>query len=205
VVFALKSRILVICPNALRDEAPALAPPGSDFHGDVSTAPAGAGSSLCDTDWYAVSGETVRGREAADLYQGRGLMPVQLLSLDGHGNIPLDLVLVVVGRHPDSDALLDSSRVSRRHCCLVVDRGGVLVRDLDSRNGTRINGRRIRVGLIRRGDELSIAHLRYRLQIDEETIEAVPTTIRDDCGLDASRCRDLPVPPRPEGDSQTRR
>jgi pSer/pThr/pTyr-binding forkhead associated (FHA) protein len=132
-------------------------------------------------------------------------MPVRLLSMDGRENIPLDLVLVVVGRHADVDARLDSARVSRRHCCLVVDRRGVLVRDLGSRNGTRINGRRIRAGRIRQGDELRIAHLRYRLEIDDDTAEVVPVTSRDDRGPDGPRYRDPPVPPRPEGDSSTRR
>jgi pSer/pThr/pTyr-binding forkhead associated (FHA) protein len=132
-------------------------------------------------------------------------MPVRLRSLDGRENIPLDLVLVVVGRHADADARLDSSRVSRCHCCLVVERRGVLVRDLGSRNGTRINGRRVRFGLIRRGDELRIAHLRYRLEIDDDTAEAVPVTSRDAPGPDGPRYRDLPVPSGPEGDSATRR
>jgi pSer/pThr/pTyr-binding forkhead associated (FHA) protein len=100
------------------------------------------------------------------------------MSLDGRDHIPLDLVLVVVGRHPDSDARIDSSRVSRKHCCLAVDRDGVLVRDLGSRNGTRVNGRRITVGLVRPGDELGIAHLRYRLEIDDAIGDAIPVSPR---------------------------
>jgi len=106
-------------------------------------------------------------------------MPVRLISLDGRENIALDLVLVVVGRHPDSDARIDSSRVSKRHCCLMVDREGVRVRDLGSRNGTRINGQRIRLGLIRRGDELRIAHLRYRLETNDPAAETVLAQVRD--------------------------
>jgi predicted component of type VI protein secretion system len=100
-------------------------------------------------------------------------MPPRLISLDGRDHILLDLVLVVVGRHPDSDAMIDSSRVSRKHCCLAIDRDGVLVRDLNSRNGTRVNGRRIKVGLIRPGDELGIAHLRYRLEMNDKARDAV--------------------------------
>jgi hypothetical protein len=39
--------------------------------------------------------------------------------------------------------------------------GEVLVRDLGSTNGTRINGRRVAAGRLRPGDELAIADLRY--------------------------------------------
>jgi pSer/pThr/pTyr-binding forkhead associated (FHA) protein len=76
--------------------------------------------------------------------------------------------LVLVGRHPRCDVRLASCRVSRFHCCLSPDRDEVLVRDLASTNGTMINGQRAAAGRLRAGDELSIAHLRYRLEISRE-------------------------------------
>jgi pSer/pThr/pTyr-binding forkhead associated (FHA) protein len=42
--------------------------------------------------------------------------------------------------------------------------GEVVVRDLGSTNGIRINGQRVEIGRLRPGDELSIAHDRYRLE-----------------------------------------
>ena len=44
------------------------------------------------------------------------------------------------------------------------DNGEVTVRDLGSTNGIRINGQRVERGRLRPGDELSIAHIRYRLE-----------------------------------------
>jgi hypothetical protein len=44
------------------------------------------------------------------------------------------------------------------------DNGEVTVRDLGSTNGIRINGQRVERGRLRAGDELSIAHIRYRLE-----------------------------------------
>ena len=44
------------------------------------------------------------------------------------------------------------------------ENGEVMVRDLGSTNGIRINGQRVEIGRIRAGDELSIAHIRYRLE-----------------------------------------
>jgi pSer/pThr/pTyr-binding forkhead associated (FHA) protein len=101
-------------------------------------------------------------------------MPAYLVSLGGHADIPIDRLLNVVGRHHRCDARLDSHRVSRRHCCLAPDRDGVVVRDLGSTNGTRVNGRRVDVGLLHPGDELSIAQLRFRLEIRPATVVAPP-------------------------------
>jgi hypothetical protein len=53
------------------------------------------------------------------------------------------------------------------------ENGEVLVRDLGSTNGIRINGQRVEIGRLKPGDELSIAHIRYRLengQAHEQTI-----------------------------------
>ena len=91
-------------------------------------------------------------------------MPLRLVCLDGHADIALDRAVVLVGRHRWCHVLIASPRVSRRHCRLALDRDGVLVRDLGSTNGTRINGRRIDRGVLRPGDELSIAHCRYLLE-----------------------------------------
>jgi pSer/pThr/pTyr-binding forkhead associated (FHA) protein len=91
-------------------------------------------------------------------------MPVRLVALDEGPDIVLDRAMVVVGRHPSCDTRLDSLRVSRQHCCMSQDKGEVTVRDLGSTNGIRINGQRVERGRLRPGDELSIAHIRFRLE-----------------------------------------
>jgi pSer/pThr/pTyr-binding forkhead associated (FHA) protein len=91
-------------------------------------------------------------------------MPCRLVASAGSPPIRLNRALVVVGRHPDCDARLDSPRVSRWHCCLTEVDGEVWVRDLGSTNGTWIDGRRASSGRLRPGDVLAIAHHRYRVQ-----------------------------------------
>ena len=91
-------------------------------------------------------------------------MSVRLQAIDAGPDIVLNRPMVVVGRHPACDARLDSLRVSRHHCCMTLEDGVVVVRDLGSTNGIRINGQRVEFGRLRPGDELSIAHLRYRLE-----------------------------------------
>ena len=90
-------------------------------------------------------------------------MSARLVALDGGPDILIDQDMVVVGRHPSCDARRDSLRLSRRHCCLTQEDGEIVVRDLGSTNGIQINGERVTVGRLRVGDELTIAHFRYRV------------------------------------------
>ena len=85
------------------------------------------------------------------------------VSLDGNADFRLDDPMTVVGRCRACEVCLESSRVSRRHCCLAFGHGEVLVLDLGSTNGTRINGRRVERGVLRPSDVLGIAHLHFRL------------------------------------------
>lgn len=118
-------------------------------------------------------------------------MSARLVSLDGRGEFSLRSRLVVAGRSPSCDLRIDSSRVSRHHCCLAVDPAGLLVRDLESTNGTCINGIRVNDGLLRSGDELRIAHIRFRLE-DETPCGIPPTASPSD-----TRVRPAPVVPPP--------
>ncbi|GIW71808.1 MAG: hypothetical protein KatS3mg102_1350 [Planctomycetota bacterium] len=65
---------------------------------------------------------------------------------------------LAIGRSPENDLCLDDKLVSRRHCELRFGHDGVLtVRDLGSRNGTFINGRRLAgEERARQGDQIKI-------------------------------------------------
>jgi FHA domain len=106
-------------------------------------------------------------------------MTARLVALDEGPDIVLDRAMVVVGRHPACDARLDSLRVSRHHCCMMQESGEVVVRDLGSTNGIRINGQRVEMGRLKPGDELSIAHIRYRL----DNGQGHDQTLADPAGL----------------------
>jgi pSer/pThr/pTyr-binding forkhead associated (FHA) protein len=93
----------------------------------------------------------------------------RFVSLDGDDSFRLHNPLTLVGRYRACEVCLDSSRVSRRHCCLAFGIGEVLVRDLSSTNGTWINGRRVEVGRLQHGDLLGIAHLCFRLIFPDQT------------------------------------
>lgn len=67
-----------------------------------------------------------------------------------------------VGRSSDADIHIEASDVSRRH--LRVDRSGarVEITDLDSTNGTRVNGEPIRHATLRNGDEVLVGMQAFR-------------------------------------------
>ena len=102
-------------------------------------------------------------------------MTARLVALDEGPDIMLDRAMVVVGRHPACDARLDSLRVSRHHCCMMHENGEVVIRDLGSTNGIRINGQRVEMGRLRAGDELSIATFAIALTMARHTIKRWPT------------------------------
>src|SRR5437879_11938356 len=118
-------------------------------------------------------------------------MPTRLVALDEGPDITLDRAMVVVGRHPACDTRLDSLRVSRHHCCMTQENGEVVVRDLGSTNGIRINGQRVEAGRLRPGDELSIAHIRYRLEANESHPATQPVPLENEHHKDGT---DFPFP-----------
>jgi pSer/pThr/pTyr-binding forkhead associated (FHA) protein len=95
---------------------------------------------------------------------------VHLLSLTDGPSILLDKPILMFGRHEECDVQLNSKKVSRRHCCLAVVNSFILVRDLGSTNGVKINGERVVEGRLQAGDQLQIGNFKY--QVCETTGEA---------------------------------
>lgn len=98
-------------------------------------------------------------------------MPAQLVALTEGPSILLDKPIMLFGRHPECDIQIDSRKISRRHCCVAQVNDYLVVRDLGSTNGIRINGVRVLEGRIKEGDELTIGNFRYQVSGDE--MEAV--------------------------------
>lgn len=93
-------------------------------------------------------------------------MPAQLLALTEGPNILLDKPILLFGRSPECDIQIDSRKVSRRHCCIAQVNDYLVVRDLGSTNGIRINGVRVSEGRLRSGDEVTIGNHRYQVRWD---------------------------------------
>jgi pSer/pThr/pTyr-binding forkhead associated (FHA) protein len=114
-------------------------------------------------------------------------MPTRLIALDRGPDISLlEHAPTLMGRDPRCDARLDSLRVSRFHCCVTPIEDGAHVSDLGSTNGTRINGRCVKSGRLRPGDELTIAHLRYRVEGTRPGSRAESDQVAEDSQVGAS-------------------
>lgn len=69
-----------------------------------------------------------------------------------------------VGRAPRADFVVDAPLVSRLHCRLTLQDNGVLVEDLDSTNGTFVNGTRVRKSLLGSGDTLRVGRVEFAVR-----------------------------------------
>jgi predicted component of type VI protein secretion system len=93
-------------------------------------------------------------------------MPAQLVALNDGPNILLDKPILLIGRHQECDIQIDARKISRRHCCIAQVGDELVVRDLGSTNGIRINGVRVVEGRLKAGDELTIGNHRFQLRWD---------------------------------------
>ncbi len=81
-----------------------------------------------------------------------GGVPPAVLALDWSGASEM----LLVGRHDACDVTVSHPSVSRRHARLSFRDGHWVLRDLDSTNGTRVNGKRVVRCRLEPGDRLSL-------------------------------------------------
>ena len=72
----------------------------------------------------------------------------------------------VIGRRHDCDLCIPLKSVSRRHCQLNQNKETINIRDLGSRSGTFLNGKRINEAAVKAGDYIRIGPLIFGLQIN---------------------------------------
>lgn len=99
----------------------------------------------------------------------------ELIPLGGGDPVPLLKPQLLVGRRESCDIVLRFANVSAHHCQLVFDGGYLYVRDMQSRNGIKINDVKVEEHQRRvdPGDILSIAKHRYRVEYDPAELGAI--------------------------------
>ncbi len=75
---------------------------------------------------------------------------------------------VPIGRDPANLLAISDPALSRKHCLLSPHGDAYVVRDLESRNGTYVNGVAVKEGPVKHGDQLSIGDSVFVLRLEED-------------------------------------
>jgi ABC-type multidrug transport system ATPase subunit/pSer/pThr/pTyr-binding forkhead associated (FHA) protein len=81
---------------------------------------------------------------------------------------------ISVGRSQGNDIVVGDLLTSRMHAEIFVGRGGVEIVDLESANGTFVNGTRVERSVVTEGDVIAIGHHIFRL-VGDELVEYIDT------------------------------
>ena len=101
-------------------------------------------------------------------------MPKMIVSLDGVviKEVQLSKDRTSLGRRPYNDIVIDNLAVSGEHAVLQLSGGEVHIEDLNSTNGTYVNGKSVKKQLLQDGDFVEIG--KYRIQYAGEAGMAEP-------------------------------
>ena len=100
-------------------------------------------------------------------------MKVVLELTEGNSNIRRVTVRhdILIGRGPDCNLRISAAEVSRRHCFLRIDSGRVAITDLESTNGTWLDGQKTIPGKpssLHDGMKLDVGPVRFVAHIPDE-------------------------------------
>jgi len=100
-----------------------------------------------------------------------------IITLDGVtlNEVNLEQPRITLGRAASNDIRLDDGTVSGKHAVLHVLGKEVFVEDLDSTNGTVVNGQRVHRRQLRHGDVLRIGQ--HELKYVDEAVQTLDATV----------------------------
>src|SRR5580765_7939468 len=81
-----------------------------------------------------------------------------------------------IGRVEDNTFQIAEPSVSSHHCEILLRGSDVVVRDLNSTNGTYINGEKITETVLKPGQVLRLGQIEMRLETDSTTASTAPST-----------------------------
>lgn len=96
-------------------------------------------------------------------------MDVNLLLLKKDGSfktVSMPSSVTVLGRRKDCDLRIPLDSISRRHCRLTNQKDILKIRDLNSRNGTFLNGQMVEETNVSPGDKLSLGPITFVFQLN---------------------------------------
>jgi hypothetical protein len=100
----------------------------------------------------------------AEMREGQDGLPAASLRLADGRRISIGAQALVLGRLPECAVVLNDPNVSRRHAEIRRRGSDVVVVDLGSTNGTRVNGLRVKEQLLNDGDEIEVGTSTVRFE-----------------------------------------
>jgi hypothetical protein len=104
----------------------------------------------------------------------------QLTPIGGGDPIPLIKDRLLVGRRGESDIQLKFPNVSTQHCRMTLEQGYWFVKDLGSRNGTKVDDRSVVRKRVDPGSKLSFAKHHYIIEYEPQSLGAYGPPPADD-------------------------
>ena len=99
--------------------------------------------------------------------------------------LKIDQDEIIIGRDSDNDVQIDNVAVSREHAKIIRDQNYYLIEDLNSTNGTFVNGKKINKKYLKEDDEISIGKHSLQIILEEssairkrEKIKAIDSTYK---------------------------
>ena len=105
---------------------------------------------------HALAGDDGLSARPVPAERAAGRPRIVLGTVEGERSVPLDARVTVLGRGADADVRLSDTGVSRRHAELRLEGEQVTVVDLQSTNGTVVNGRKVSSAVLHDGDVLEL-------------------------------------------------
>ncbi len=117
-----------------------------------------------DTVHQSNKREPQNGSAQAKQVDSKQLKPAFLV--DGGGQrIPLQKKETKIGRSPANDVTLNDQAVSTNHAVITVKEGKFVLRDLDSTNGTIVNGAKVKEHVLQQDDIIQFGKAKYVFQV----------------------------------------
>jgi hypothetical protein len=171
-------KVLANHPNIAQELAEHLIALATDAHIRMNQAPIVAlvgeedlekGQILVDTDYGLHQAERTQRMElpSENASEQAERPPKTAHLIVGGEQVTLDRPVFNIGRRPDNHLVLEERRISRQHCQLRRRFGHYVIYDLQSKDGTYVNDKRIREHRLQPGDVIGLAGIRLVYLEDE--------------------------------------
>lgn len=81
--------------------------------------------------------------------------------------VPVDRTRMVIGRGRGADLVIAESTMSREHAAIAFEDGDCFIEDLQSTNGTKVNGDRCDRSPLQDGDEIQLGRLQLQIHLQD--------------------------------------